>query len=318
MNTLLLNDRPYTKNPQMEGFYEGQFKTKDGVMLRVLHKGEGMPLILMHGYSDDADMWMLNAPAYTDKYAVYCIDQRGHANSPALHGARISRLGADLHEFIEALGAPKVNLLGHSMGCSVIWSYIDIFGQDKINRVIFDDEPPMLVSNPNFTQEEIMRTGSNPMDPWGLANAVAEGGLAWCPGSPFFEVFPSCFKRGVLVFKDEEYANMPDNYLGKMAQRPAMPDLTSEHRNFMGNLLKDHLMLDWRDLMPMIKVPVMYITGDVSHATTLELGEWMQSTIPNCKWVRFSAEEYGNHDLAQNAYVKFNKVVLGFLGGKDI
>lgn len=46
MNTVLLNDRPYTKNPQMEGFYEGQFKTKDGVMLRVLHKGEGMPLTI--------------------------------------------------------------------------------------------------------------------------------------------------------------------------------------------------------------------------------------------------------------------------------
>ena len=243
----------YERNPLMADFSVDYFETKDGVRLRYLHKGEGMPFILLHGYSDDADMWMLNAPAYADQYAVYCIDQRGHANSPALHGARISRLGADLHEFIESLGVPKVNLMGHSMGCSVIWSYIDIFGQDKINKVIFDDEPPMLVSNPNFTQEDIMRTGSNPMDPWALANAVAEGGLAWQPGSPFFEVFPSCFKRGILVFKDEEYAAMPDGYLEKLAQRPAMPDTTPEQNVILGELLKDHLMLDWRDLMPTIK-----------------------------------------------------------------
>ena len=303
----------YERNPLMADFSVDYFETKDGVRLRYLHKGEGMPFILLHGYSDDADMWMLNAPAYADQYAVYCIDQRGHANSPALHGARISRLGADLHEFIESLGVPKVNLMGHSMGCSVIWSYIDIFGQDKINKVIFDDEPPMLVSNPNFTQEDIMRTGSNPMDPWALANAVAEGGLAWQPGSPFFEVFPSCFKRGILVFKDEEYAAMPDGYLEKLAQRPAMPDTTPEQNVILGELLKDHLMLDWRDLMPTIKVPVMYVTGDISNATTLELGQWMQETIPNCKWVRFSAAEYGNHDLAQNAYKRFNREVLAFL-----
>ena len=100
----------YERNPLMADFSVDYFETKDGVRLRYLHKGEGMPFILLHGYSDDADMWMLNAPAYADQYAVYCIDQRGHANSPALHGARISRLGADLHEFIESLGVPKVNL----------------------------------------------------------------------------------------------------------------------------------------------------------------------------------------------------------------
>ena len=54
-------------------------------------------------------------------------------------------------------------------------------------------------------------------------------------------------------------------------------------------------------------------SGDISHATTLELGQWMQETIPNCKWVRFSAAEYGNHDLAQNAYKRFNREVLAFL-----
>lgn len=303
----------YTKNPLMKGFTVNYFETKDGVKLRYLHKGEGIPFILIPGYSDDTDAWMLNAPAFAEEYSVFCVDQRGHANSPATYGARISRLGADLHEFIEALNVPKVNLMGHSMGCSVIWSYIDLFGQDKINKVIFDDEPPMLVSSPSFTEEEIILTGSNPMNPWLLADAVTKGGLAWCPGSPFYDVFPECFKRGVLVFTDEEYASMPDNFMEKMSQRPAMPDTTPEQNVFLGNLLKDHLMLDWRDLMPNIRVPSLYITGDVSHATTLELGEWMKNTLQNCEWVRFSAEDYGNHDMAQTAHMKFNKVVLEFL-----
>ena len=134
-NSRILNGAvPYTKNPLMEGFTENYFETKDHIKLRFLHKGEGMPLILIHGGIDDADTWMLNAPDFSEYYSVYSLELRGHGKSVASHGAHIHRLGADLHEFIEAIGSPKVNLCGWSMGCSVIWSYIEIFGQEKINK----------------------------------------------------------------------------------------------------------------------------------------------------------------------------------------
>jgi len=296
----------------MDGFTEHYFETADGVKLRYLHKGEGMPFILLHGYSDDSDSWLLNAPVYAEKYSVYSLDQRGHGFSYAEHGARISRLAADLHEFIEAIGAPKVNLLGWSMGCSVVWSYMDLFGYDRINKAIFDDEPPVLVANPRFTQEEVMVTGSNPMDFWYLVNTVEDHGCAWTgEDSPFFVAFPACFRRGAAAYTEEDLLKVPDNYLELYSKRPAQCDVVPQ--KFMADLLKDHLMLDWRDLMPTIEVPVMYLTGDVSHATTLELGEWMQNTIPDCKWVRFSEEEFGIHDINQLAYKKFNQVVMEFL-----
>lgn len=312
MGKILNEGKTYTKNQLMEGFTEDYFETSDGVKLRYLHKGEGMPFILLHGYSDDADCWLLNAPEYAKEFSVYCFDQRGHGYSYAEHGARISRLAADLHEFIEAIGEPKVNLLGWSMGCSVIWSYMDLFGYEKINKAIFDDEPVMLVANPRFTQEEIMLTGSNPMDVWYLVNTVEEYGCAWTgDDSPFFKAFPACFRRGAAAFTEEELAKVPDNYPELYAKRPSQSDVVP--KKFMAALLKDHLMLDWRDLMPKIKVPVMFMTGDISHATTRELGEWMVNTIPDCRWERFSAEEYGIHDINQLAYKRFNQVVMDFL-----
>lgn len=308
--------KPYTRNPLMEGFSEYTFKTKDGVDLRVLHKGEGMPFILVHGYSGDADDWMLNAPAFAEKYSVYCLDQRGHGWSVAEHGARISRLGADLNEIIETIGEPKVNLLGWSMGCSVIWSYIDLFGQDRINRVIFDDEPPMLTSNPRFNRKEVLETGSNPMDFWALVNAEEDACYAWGnDSSPFYRAFEASFRRGLVTLTEEMRKEAPDQYYELMAQRPPKNDYIP--KKFMAALLKDHLLLDWRDLLPTIQVPVMYLTGDISHATTLELGEWMVKSIPNCRWERFSAEEFGNHDINQVAYKKFNRLVLEFLENRQ-
>lgn len=309
---MLKEGRPYTRNPLMEEFTENYFETADGQKLRYLHKGEGMTLILLHGYSDDADTWLLNAPELSEYFSVYCIDQRGHGFSHAAYGGRISRLAADLHEFISYIGEPKVNLLGWSMGCSVLWSYIDLFGQSKLNKVIFYDEPVVLVANPRWTQEEVMVTGSNPMDPWYLVNTVADHGCAWTgEDSPFFKVFPACFRRGKTALTEQEMKKVPDNYLELYSQRPAQPPCGTNE--FMALLLKDHLELDWRDVMPRVKVPVLYLSGDISHATTLEMGRWMMDTIENCEWVRFSEEEWGNHDFLQLAYKKFNCVVREFL-----
>ena len=307
-----MNGAAYTKNPQMTGFTENYFETKDHIKLRYLHKGEGDIIILIHGGIDDADCWMLNAPEFAKDYSVYAIDLRGHGYSVADHGAHIHRLGADIHEFIEFLRAPKVNLVGWSMGCSVIWSYIEIFGQDKLNKVVFNDEPPMIVANPMFNRDDVLRTGSNPMDFWLIVNTIDKYGSSWTPeeGSPIVDAFYMCFRRGVMAYSEEQSKKIPDNYWEKFSQRPAPPET---QKKFVSRLMRDHLMIDWTDIFATITVPVLLITGDIGIATTPECGKWLSDTIPNCEWVRFSEEEYGIHDLCQVSYKKFNRVVLDFL-----
>jgi pimeloyl-ACP methyl ester carboxylesterase len=310
MNETMNTGTPYTDNPLMEGFTENYFTTKDNVKLRYLHKGSGMPFILIHGGIDNGDTFLLNAPAYAQAYSVYVPDLRGHGHSVASHGMRISRLGADLHEFIEALDVPKVNLLGWSMGCSVIWSYIDLFGQDKINKVIFDDEPPVLVANSWYTHEEVLKCGGNQMDFWYFYNTILNAGCEWSEDAELSRAFAACFQRGVLMWSLDDMKAMPDNYLEKISLRPQPPKTDNL---FQATLLKDHLLIDWRDLFHTITVPVLLTTGDVTHAATVECAEWMSKTMKNCTWVRFSAEEFGNHDFIQTCYRKFNQVVLDFL-----
>jgi hypothetical protein len=63
----------------------------------------------------------------------------------------------------------------------------------------------------------------------------------------------------------------------------------------------------------LIERPVLLLTGDAAHATTLECNEWMRETVRDCTWIRFASEEFGGHDLCQTAYQKFNQCVLDFL-----
>ncbi|QIZ08627.1 alpha/beta hydrolase [Priestia megaterium] len=78
----------YTRNPLMQGFTEDYFVLNDGVKIRYLHKGSGMPLIFVPAFGCMADTYALNAPAFTDDFSVYVLEMRGHGFSDApAHGA---------------------------------------------------------------------------------------------------------------------------------------------------------------------------------------------------------------------------------------
>ena len=125
------------------------FTTNDGVRLHYRKSGSGEPLILLSGWTGDSSVFHRNYPAFNEHFSVYSLDYRCHglSDSPSW-GLRVSRLAMDLKEFIDHLGYNKVNLLAHSMGNTVIWCYITLFGQDRINKLVFEDEPPCLSANP--------------------------------------------------------------------------------------------------------------------------------------------------------------------------
>ena len=133
-----------------------------------------MPLVMVPAFDCNAESYALNAPAFAEEYSVFILDLRGHGKSDAPKwGRHIFRMSKDLEELIELIGAPKVNLLGASMGCSIIMGYIELFGQEKINKLIWYEQAPMLVANPEDSKEVIdSYGGSLKPDPFAVRNAM--------------------------------------------------------------------------------------------------------------------------------------------------
>jgi pimeloyl-ACP methyl ester carboxylesterase len=107
---------------------------------------------------------------------VIALDLRGHGESEKPNfGLKIHRLAQELREALVAANAPDVTLLGHSMGCSVIWAYWELFGADRLGKIVLADEPPMLTSNPAWTPNEREAAGAilTPASLWETANALA-------------------------------------------------------------------------------------------------------------------------------------------------
>src|ERR1700754_90758 len=105
------------------------FRTSDGVGLHYVERGTGSPLLLVHGWSQTAEQFSHQLNALAPTYRVIAYDHRGHGLSDRPeYGYRVHRLAADLRELLLGRDLQDVTVLGHSMGCAVIWAYLDLFG----------------------------------------------------------------------------------------------------------------------------------------------------------------------------------------------
>ncbi|NRA03893.1 MAG: alpha/beta hydrolase [Myxococcales bacterium] len=79
---------------------------------------EGTPLLLLHGFGNDAHVWDEFAPAVASYYRTLALDQRGHGDSdrdPQRRYDSVS-MARDVEAVCEALDLKRLVLVGHSMG----------------------------------------------------------------------------------------------------------------------------------------------------------------------------------------------------------
>jgi pimeloyl-ACP methyl ester carboxylesterase len=271
------------------------FRTNDGVRLHYLEAGAGKPLVLVHGISQTAEQFKFQIEGLGDRYRVIALDLRGHGESEkANFGLKIHRLAQDLREALVAANARDVALLGHSMGCSVIWAYWELFGADRLGKIILTDEPPMLTSNPAWTPEEREAAGSiyTPAFLWETANTLA---------GPDGEAIARAFFGSMMT------RNCPEDvkeWMIRCSSRMARKDAAT--------LLLNHGCQDWRDVIPRITLPTLVIAGRVSLIPWKSV-EWIAKQIPGARLEIFEENEGGNHFMFVENPAKFNQIVSTFV-----
>jgi pimeloyl-ACP methyl ester carboxylesterase len=100
---------------------ERTIETDDGGEIHVLERGQGQPIVLLHGITLAARIWGYQLHDLSATHRVVAIDQRGHGQSrPGREPADLTRLGTDLLTVLEALDLRQAILVGHSMGGMVV------------------------------------------------------------------------------------------------------------------------------------------------------------------------------------------------------
>jgi non-heme chloroperoxidase len=140
------------------------FTTSDGVNLHYIdaQPAGGDPsdhvLVLVPGWTMPA--WIFGPQiTYFDRFCrVIAFDPRGQGDSevPA-HGYTAGRRGQDIAELLNALGVPKVVLLGWSLGVLDSLAYVEAHGAERLSALVLIDNS--IGENPPPRPEPVPRYG---------------------------------------------------------------------------------------------------------------------------------------------------------------
>jgi non-heme chloroperoxidase len=109
----------------------------DGAKVFVQIEGEGKPIVLVHGWALNHEMWKFQIPYLKDNgYQVVAVDLRGFGNSdkpPA--GYTYETWANDLGTVIERLGLQNATLVGYSIGGAIAMYYVTTRVDPRIERL---------------------------------------------------------------------------------------------------------------------------------------------------------------------------------------
>ncbi len=124
----------------------GKFIDLDGHRTHYIEKGEGEPVVLIHGFFFDTHMWDDNIDALAEHYKVYSLDLWGFGYSTREElDVGYSLYSRQLSLFLEAMNIQKANMIGQSMGGGTIIHYAANYGHLRINKVVLVD--PSVLPN---------------------------------------------------------------------------------------------------------------------------------------------------------------------------
>jgi pimeloyl-ACP methyl ester carboxylesterase len=118
----------------------------DGLELALYEwSAEGVPLLMLHGFGNDAHVWEDLAPLVAPHYRTLALDLRGHGESDRDPEGRYDHLSMarDVAAVCDALAIRRVVIVGHSLGGRVAMRFAGLDPQRLAGLVLVDTAPDL-------------------------------------------------------------------------------------------------------------------------------------------------------------------------------
>ncbi len=97
----------------------------NGLRFHVVDEGQGVPVLLLHGFPDTSYLWRSQIAALVEAgYRAIAPDLRGRGQTdkPArVEDYALSAIVQDVAALLDALGVPRAHVIGHDWGAAVAW-----------------------------------------------------------------------------------------------------------------------------------------------------------------------------------------------------
>ncbi len=145
-----------------------------GANLRYRDEGRGPPVVLVHGWSLDLDMWEPQVSGLIPPYRIVRWDRRGLRSFR--RRARVASDVSDIRALCQHLGIKRAALVGMSQGARVICA-LAAATPAMVSCLIFDGAPD-LTSHPGVTAHDVpierYRSLLRGRDPEAISQRMAE------------------------------------------------------------------------------------------------------------------------------------------------
>ena len=259
----------------------------DGGRMRYIDAGAGKPLVLIHGWATNGNAWRDNIEVLSQNHRVLAIDLRGFGDSSPPEQPTIAQRAADVRELLGALEIDDALVIGWSLGGSIVLSYVEQFGAERLRAIGIVDVSPKLLPADDWLEGEGTAFSAEGLEAWGAS----------------WESDPESVIRDVYTigFVDhEQHATERDRLIAE--------SMRADRATAMRTLM-DAVGADLRGVLPTISVPALLVMGAQSTSTTPYVHDFYARTIPNSTLVVF---EDSGHCMMFEEPEKFNATVDEF------
>jgi pimeloyl-ACP methyl ester carboxylesterase len=124
------------------------FGLKDSTNLYVEETGKGETLLFIPGWTMTHRFFQKQKEHFSEQYHVVLYDPRGQGRSDkTTYKNTYAHHAKDLRELILQKDLNEIVLIGWSSGCLTLYEYLRVFGVDRVNKMVFIDEPPKWIGN---------------------------------------------------------------------------------------------------------------------------------------------------------------------------
>ena len=252
-----------------------------GLRIAFERKGEGYPLVLLHGALSDSREWRRQIDDLSDEFTVVAWDAPGCGRSSDPPETFRLRDYADcLAEFIGAIGLKRPHLLGLSFGGGLALEFYRRYPSVPKTLILASAYAGWAGSLPPEVVEERLKNG------------LRQSG--WPPEQVVKEWIPTLFTKSVSAAVVDEVAATMSEF----------------HPAGMRVMLHAFAEADLRGVLPTIKVPTLLLYGDLDQRSPLDVAQSLHAKIPASKLVILPGVGHAGNLEAPEA---FNAEVRRFL-----
>jgi non-heme chloroperoxidase len=267
-------------------------ETRDGAKIYYEERGEGQPILLVHGWLCSSKFWQKNVPELANAFRVVTLDLRGHGNScKVLTGHTIAQYARDVREVVEHLRLQEIVLVGWSLGGPVVLSYYEQYGSDTSLKAL-----------------GLVDTAPFPFCP-AVWNSHALKNYNYDGMNATFADYTASPKKFAMAFTTRMFKEKPSD--GDMdwvvAEMMKTPPWIAEA------VYSDFVMSDHAESLAKIKLPVIVFAANSGvFCDGIAMGKAIANRVPQAIFIAF---EDAGHILFYEQPQKFNGALTDFIQG---